>query len=77
MIAVNVPLRAGTLLAHVQYAWSVGGVQGSFLNSGITQPDPNFPVFRIYTVPPSGAESLLVSDSTDATNYNLPYFQLD
>jgi hypothetical protein len=75
-IVLTVPLRLGTLLANVQYAWTIAGVQGGFLTSGITQPAASFAIFRISVAVPVGAEGLLVSDATDPTNYNVGDFEI-
>lgn len=54
------------------YKWLVSGAFIAPSASGITQPDANFPMFRIDTgaVAPIGAEELIAYDSTDVTNWN-------
>jgi len=66
------PLQPGTLLVNVLYKWLVNGAFQPPSSSGITQPDSNFPIFRIDTggVAPVGAEELIVYDSTALSNWN-------
>ena len=72
----TVPLQSGTLLSNVAYKWIVGGVFGSPLTTGITQPDTNFAIFRIDCEPPENAEELIVYDVTDEPNWNPGQFLL-
>jgi hypothetical protein len=67
----TVPLRLGTVLANVRYKWVAAGAIGAAQTSGITQPDTNFPVFRISCTPPASAEEVEVYDNTDLTNWNV------
>jgi hypothetical protein len=64
------PLQPGTTLANVRYAWITNGVYGTPASTGITQPTATFAIFRIDTgaVAPTGAEELVVYDSTDTVN---------
>jgi hypothetical protein len=68
----TIPLQPGTLLSNVLYKWLVSGAFLAPTASGVTQPDLNFPIFRIDTgaVDPTGAEELIAYDGTDNTNWN-------
>jgi len=66
----TVPLQSGTVLANVGYQWIVDGVEGPTLTDGITQPSPDFAMFRIDCEPPSHAEEIIVFDVTDDSNWN-------
>lgn len=66
----TVSLLPGTTLANVVYVWFASGAAGSPTSSGVTQPSATFPVFRIESTPPAGAEELIVYDSTDSDNWN-------
>jgi hypothetical protein len=56
----------------VLYEWIANGGLSASSASGVTQPDTNFPVFRIDTgaAAPTGAEELVVWDSTNLSNWN-------
>lgn len=68
----TIPMQQGTLLVNVLWKWLVNGAFQAPSASGITQPDVNFPIFRIDTgaAAPTGAEELIAYDSTDNTNWN-------
>jgi hypothetical protein len=65
-----VDLQPGTTLANVVYRWTAAGAIGAELATGITQPWSDVPVFRIDATPPADAESLVVYDSMDHSNWN-------
>jgi hypothetical protein len=71
LMIFTVPLYPGTTLANVVYEWLASGAPGVTTSSGVTQPDTNFAVFRIDSVPPTNAEEMIVWDSTDLTNWNV------
>jgi hypothetical protein len=68
----TIPMQQGTLLVNVLWKWLVNGAFQAPSASGITQPDSNFPIFRIDTGAnaPTGAEELIAYDNTDNTNWN-------
>jgi hypothetical protein len=68
----TIPLQSSTLLANVLWKWLVSGSFQAPSSSGVTQPDSNFPIFRIDTGgnPPTGAEEMMAYDSTDLTSWN-------
>jgi hypothetical protein len=66
----TVPLLPGTTLANVVYVWIASGAAGTPTSSGVTQPSATFPVFRIDSTPPAGAEEMIVYDTTDSDNWN-------
>lgn len=74
LMVLTVPLQTGTTLANVRYKWIVAGVIGSALSTGVTQPSLTYPTFRLSLVPPTGAEEVIVYDSTDTTNWNVGSF---
>lgn len=67
----TVPLAPGTVLANVVYEWLISGVPSAASSSGITQPDSNFAVFRISSVPDPNAEEMIVYDTTNLANWNV------
>jgi hypothetical protein len=67
---LTIPLYPGTTLSNVRYYWLVAGVPGVVQSSGITQPDPAFPLFRINATPPANAEEIVAYDITDALHWN-------
>jgi hypothetical protein len=72
------PLQPGTTLANVRWTWITNGVYGTPSSTGITQPTATFAIFRIDTgaVAPTGAEELVVYDSTDTVNnWNVVNYQ--
>ncbi len=71
MSAFTATLLPGTLLAHVHYRFYDSGMAAlaAFQTSGITQNADFTSVFGIVCTVPGGAALLVVSDSTDATNY--------
>jgi hypothetical protein len=75
----TVPLAAGTVLANLLWEWYVTGAPTTPASSGITQPDTDFPVFRIDTgsTVPTGAEELIVYDSTDGNNWNVGGYRIN
>ena len=75
----TVPLQQGTVLANVVYEWITNGAPSGSTATGITQPDTNFPVFRIDTgaVAPTGAEELIVWDSTNLANWNTGGYRIN
>ena len=70
MNVATAPLYNGTALTNVRYKWIVNGVPGTEQNSGITQPDPAFSLFRIAAASPANAEELFVYDATNTNNWN-------
>jgi len=72
----TVPLQTGTSLSNVAYLWIIDGTQGPQLTTGITQPDPDFAIFRIECDPPENAEEIIVYDVTDESNWNPGQFLL-
>lgn len=67
----TVPLQPGTTLANVVYLWIANGVASAATSSGITQPTTSFAVFRIDSAPPTGAEEMILYDTTDNSNWNV------
>src|SRR4249919_2459355 len=67
----TVPLQPGTVLANCVYEWIASGGLSASTASGITQPDSNFSVFRIDSIPPTGAEELILWDTTNLNNWNV------
>lgn len=73
---LTVPLGTGTLLSNVRYYWIVAGVKQAVQTSGITQPDPTFPVFQFDVTPPSGADELVAYDDSDTSNWNVGGYKI-
>jgi len=66
-----VPLPAA--LANVRYQWLANGSLSAIFSNGIAQVGTFF-LFRINTSPPSGAEELIVFDSSDPTSYAVAHY---
>lgn len=73
---LTIPLQPGTLLANVRYRWIVAGVEQAVQSTGITQPDPNFPLFNFNVTPPSAADEIIAFDNTDLTNWNVGQYKI-
>jgi hypothetical protein len=67
----SVALAPGTALANVVYSWIANGAPVTATSSGLSQPNTSFAVFRIDSTPPTGAEEMIVYDSTDLANWNV------
>jgi len=64
----------GVATADVRYVWLASGSLGSVQTTGITQVG-TFPMFRINTDVPVGAEELFAYDVNDESNFSLGRYQ--